>query len=42
MPKNAHLAAGAANLALVGLSARDGLRVAGRLRSSPPTAAKAR
>ena len=36
------LVAGAANLALMGLNARDGLRMAGRLRSGPAVAAKAR
>ncbi len=35
------LIAGATNLALMGLNARDGLRMAGHLRSSPPVAAKA-
>ena len=35
------LVAGAANLALMGLNARDGLRMAGRLRSGPAVAAKA-
>jgi hypothetical protein len=35
------LVAGAANLALMGLNARDGLRMAGRLRRSPKGAAKA-
>jgi hypothetical protein len=35
------LFAGATNLTLMGLNARDGLRMAGRLRSSPPAAAKA-
>ena len=36
------LIAGATNLALMGLNARDGLRMAGRLRSGPAVAAKAR
>lgn len=36
------LVAGAANLMLMGLNARDGLRMAGRLRSSHRAAAKAR
>lgn len=36
------LVAGAANLTLMGLNARDGLRMAGRLRSGPAVAAKAR
>jgi hypothetical protein len=35
------LIAGATNLALMGLNARDGLRMAGHLRSGPPVAAKA-
>jgi hypothetical protein len=35
------LIVGATNLALMGLNARDGLRMAGHLRSSPPVAAKA-
>jgi hypothetical protein len=35
------LVAGAANLALMGLNARDGLRMAGRLRNSATAAAKA-
>jgi len=35
------LIAGATNLTLMGLNARDGLRMTGRLRNSPPTAAKA-
>jgi len=35
------LVAGAANLALMGLNARDGLRIAGRLRISATAAAKA-
>jgi hypothetical protein len=35
------LIAGAANLTLMGLNARDGLRMAGRLRRSPSAAAKA-
>lgn len=35
------LIAGAANLALMGLNARDGLRMAGRLRAGPAVAAKA-
>jgi hypothetical protein len=35
------LVAGAVNLALMGLNARDGLRMAGRLRSKPTAAAKA-
>jgi len=35
------LVAGATNLALMGLNARDGLRMAGRLRSGPPAATKA-
>lgn len=35
------LLAGAANLALMGPNARDGLRLAGRLRGSPSAAAKA-
>jgi hypothetical protein len=35
------LVAGAANLALMGLNARDGLRMAGRLRISATAAAKA-
>ncbi len=34
------LVAGAVNLALMGLNARDGLRMAGRLRTRPATAAK--
>lgn len=34
------LVAGAANLALTGLNARDGLRMAGRLRSGPAVAAE--
>jgi hypothetical protein len=34
------LMAGATNLALMGLNARDGLRMAGRLRSSPAAATK--
>ncbi|MCU0965512.1 MAG: hypothetical protein MUF08_10775 [Burkholderiaceae bacterium] len=36
------LVAGAANLALMGLNARDGLRMAVRLRRGPAVAAKAR
>lgn len=36
------LVAGAVNLALMGLNARDGLRMAGRLRSGPAGAAKVR
>lgn len=36
------LIAGATNLVLMGLNARDGLRMAGRLRSRPAVAAKAR
>lgn len=36
------LIAGATNLALMGLNARDGLRMAGRLRSGPAVASKAR
>ncbi|MCV2368210.1 hypothetical protein [Roseateles oligotrophus] len=36
------LIAGAINLTLMGLNARDGLRMAGRLRSRPTPAAKAR
>lgn len=36
------LIAGATNLTLMGLNARDGLRMAGRLRNSPTAAAKAR
>jgi hypothetical protein len=35
------LVAGATNLVLMGLNARDGLRMAGRLRTSPTTAVKA-
>lgn len=35
------LVAGATNLALMGLNARDGLRMAGRLRSRPAVSAKA-
>lgn len=35
------LVAGATNLLLMGLNARDGLRMAGRLRSSATVAAKA-
>lgn len=35
------LLAGAANVALMGLNARDGLRMAGRLRSDPSAVAKA-
>lgn len=35
------LVAGATNLVLMGLNARDGLRMAGRLRSSATAAAKA-
>ena len=35
------LVAGATNLALMGLNARDGLRMAGRLRNSATAAAKA-
>ena len=34
------LVAGATNLALMGLNARDGLRMAGRLRVSPPSATR--
>ena len=36
------LVAGATNLALMGLNARDGLRMAGRLRIGPAVAEKAR
>jgi hypothetical protein len=36
------LIAGAANLTLMGLNARDGMRLTGRLRKGPPAAAKAR
>lgn len=36
------LVSGATNLALMGLNARDGLRMAGRLRSGPAVAARAR
>ena len=36
------LVAGATNLALMGLNARDGLRMAGRLRGGPAVATKAR
>jgi hypothetical protein len=35
------LVAGASNLALMGLNARDGLRMAGRLRSGHPATTKA-
>jgi hypothetical protein len=35
------LIAGATNLTLMGLNVRDGLRMAGRLRITPPSAAKA-
>lgn len=35
------LVAGATNLVLMGLNARDGLRMAGRLRGGPPAATKA-
>ncbi len=35
------LIAGATNLTLMGLNARDGLRMAGRLRNRPPAAVKA-
>jgi hypothetical protein len=35
------LIAGATNLTLMGLNARDGLRMAGRLRSRSPAATKA-
>lgn len=34
------LIAGATNFALMGLNVRDGLRMAGRLRTSPPVAAR--
>jgi hypothetical protein len=36
------LAAGGVNLALMGLNVRDGLRMAGRLRASPPIAGPGR
>lgn len=41
MVQTIELIAGATNLTLMGLNARDGLRMAGRLRSSSPAATKA-
>ena len=41
MVQTIELIAGATNLTLMGLNARDGLRMAGRLRNRPTTAAKA-